>query len=297
MIASQLRFLYYMNRGEFSKAAPHREQVDLHAAHTGSLWQVETWESPSLIPVYATLSEIVAMTRVAHRLEFLSQSLPPLRRYARLAGQAMLRSRGEPRYAPLVAEEYLSFAPRSFIGWGVSMTFLARGYNEIGQHAEAKLVCEKARLHVTDADREYVAPFMGLEIQLAIADAGVGQFDAATRRVDDLIQRFEGCDHPLVLGLLHETRARIHFAQGKFDEYERSRIEAERWLLPTQTPSLVAKCRRLSELTQDHSGRMNLVPQPSMAPQGALPACEDDLGVTRTLWLSGTEGAPRRSGQ
>ena len=44
MIASQLRFLYYMNRGEFSKAAAHREQVELHAAHVGSAWQVETWE-------------------------------------------------------------------------------------------------------------------------------------------------------------------------------------------------------------------------------------------------------------
>jgi hypothetical protein len=41
MIASQIRFPYYMNRGEFSKAAPHREQVELHAAHMGSAWQVE----------------------------------------------------------------------------------------------------------------------------------------------------------------------------------------------------------------------------------------------------------------
>ena len=44
MIASQIRFLYYMNRGELSKAAPHREQVELHAAHVGCAWQVETWE-------------------------------------------------------------------------------------------------------------------------------------------------------------------------------------------------------------------------------------------------------------
>ena len=54
MVASQIRFLYHCNRGEFAKAEVHREQVELHAAHVGSAWQVEIWEPSALIPVHAT---------------------------------------------------------------------------------------------------------------------------------------------------------------------------------------------------------------------------------------------------
>ena len=46
MIASQLRFLYYAARGELVRAEPHRARVELHAAHIGSVWQVEAWEAP-----------------------------------------------------------------------------------------------------------------------------------------------------------------------------------------------------------------------------------------------------------
>src|SRR5204862_4648540 len=59
MIASQLRFLYYVNRGEFGKAAPHRDQVELLAAQVGSLWHVETLEAAALILVHTTINDIV----------------------------------------------------------------------------------------------------------------------------------------------------------------------------------------------------------------------------------------------
>ena len=60
MIASQIRFLYHMNRGDFRTAQQHRQQVDIHAAHVGSAWQVETWESAALIPIYTWLSTSTA---------------------------------------------------------------------------------------------------------------------------------------------------------------------------------------------------------------------------------------------
>jgi hypothetical protein len=250
MIASQVRFLYHMNRGEFAKAAPHREQVELHAAHLGSLWQVETWEAPALILVHTTLSDIVSSTRISHRMELLSRSVPSLKRYSRLAQEGLMRSRGDPRYTALVGDDYMSDAPRSYIGWGATMAFLARGYNEIGQYDKAKRVCESTLAHLTDADREYTAHFLGLDMQLAIAEAGLGNPDQGMARVDGLLERFADCDHPLVHGLLHEVRARISFLTGNIPEYERSLAQVEHRFFQTGTPILIAKCKRLAELKQ-----------------------------------------------
>jgi hypothetical protein len=273
-IASQLRFLYYMNRGEFAKAAVHREQFELRAAHLGSLWQVETWEAPALILVSTLLSDIVTSTRVAHQLELQSRSVPSLKRYARLATQGLMRSRGDPKYIDMVTEEYRNDVPRSYIGWGATMAFWARGHNELGQHAEAKRVCEAAIAHLTDADREYSAHFLGLDIQLAIADAGLGAVRLGLERIDGLLLHFADCDHPLVHGLLHETRARISFVAGNISEYERSAAQVERWFLPTETPILIAKHQRLVELKHE---------VPSARPGSRSTAANTDIEASTDL--------------
>ena len=248
MIASQLRFLYYTMRGEFAEAAPHREQVELHAAHVGSVWQVETWEAPALILITTALSDIVGGTRIAHRLESMSRSVPSLKRHTRLAKQGLMLARRDFSYTDSVSAEYGSHPPRSYIGWAATMGFLARGYNELGKHAEAKATCERTLIHVTDADREYVALFLVPDIELAIAEAGLGNAADGLARIDRLLERFADCDHPLVHGLLNEARARISWGAGNIEEYERCRAEVERLFRPTNTPALIAKCEALAQL-------------------------------------------------
>src|SRR5262249_32368766 len=115
MIASQLRFLYHMNRGEFAAAAPHREQMEVNAAHVGSIWQVETWEAAALILVHTSLSDVVGVTHVARRLDMLSRTVPSMKRHARLARQALLLAGGDMSYTKQVDAEYSTMEPRSFI--------------------------------------------------------------------------------------------------------------------------------------------------------------------------------------
>ncbi|HEY6879740.1 MAG TPA: AAA family ATPase, partial [Polyangiales bacterium] len=64
MVASQLRFLYHANRGELAEAARQRELVELHAARSGSAWQVELWEPGALLPLYLALGDVVALSRI-----------------------------------------------------------------------------------------------------------------------------------------------------------------------------------------------------------------------------------------
>jgi hypothetical protein len=248
MIASQLRFLFHMHRGEFAAAEEHRRLVELHAVQVGSLWQVETWESPALILVYTALSDVVNATRVAHRLESLSREVPALRLHHRLAKAALERTRREVAYLTNHAEEYARHVPRSYIGWAATLGYLAQAYNETGRHDEAKRVLDETLLHVTDADRDYPSVFLNLDIQNAIATAALSGPAAGYEIIDGLLRRFERCDHPLVKGFLHEARARIAWSAGQREAYERSLADAQTLFRGTGTPILIARGEELGRL-------------------------------------------------
>jgi hypothetical protein len=262
MIASQIRFLYYANRGELAMAAKHREQVELHAAHVGSAWQVETWEAAALIPLNTSLLDIVALTRAVDRLQLLATTVPTLKLYARLAEMSLNLVRGDWNDEKL-AMANVDRPPRSYIGWAAVVGFHAMGYNDRGQYAEAKATCEQGLARVTDADREYVTLFLVLDIQMAIAEAGLGDVGAGLARIDGLLERFHASDHPLVVGFLHEARARIAWMAGRTDEYDASLAVVERWFRPTGTPALVAKWERLAELKGPITSRLVLPPPES----------------------------------
>jgi hypothetical protein len=250
MIASQLRFLYYAARGEFNKAAPHRDQLELHAAHMGSVWQVETWEAAALILIHAVaIGEVVSATRIVHQLEAISRNVPSLKHYSRLARAALISAIRDKRHLQALCVQYGRLAPRSYIGWAATVSAVVRSYNQIGEFAEAKAIGERAMAHVTDADRELVALFLPLDIHLAYADAGLGNVPAALTRLNGLIARFAKSDHPLLQGMLHEARAYICWEAKRFVEYSESLQATERWYRLTGTPALIAKCERLSSLS------------------------------------------------
>lgn len=254
MIASQLRWLYYVLRGEFAKAAPHRAELELHAAHVGSVWQVETWQAASLMLIYPLLNDIVSTTRVANRLDVLSRTIPSQRLYAESAKANLAMLRGEliDRNALLRAfTAHLSKAPRSYTGWTGMVGQMGRALNELGEHALAKELCEKAVSYMADADRDYVSIFLHVELALSVADAALGDVQRGLSRVDGLLERFRDRKHPVALGLLHETRARITRSAGLITQYEASAAEAVRWFESTETPELVARGRRLYELRID----------------------------------------------
>jgi hypothetical protein len=250
MIASQIRFLYHMNRGDFRTARHHRQQVDIHAAHVGSAWQVEMWEAAALIPIHTWLLDVDGMSIVADRLEAQSKDVPSLRKYAQLARWAQgLVLTDQTRQANAMATlTIMEEEPRSYIGWAAHLGFTAMGSRALGDHEAARRMCDLVDAHVTDADREYVGLFLVAEIERAWCDAMEGRRDAAIEQLDALIERHKQGDNPLVPGLLHEARAHIAYAAGRESEYAESAAEVERRLRPLGTPALIAKCERLAAL-------------------------------------------------
>jgi hypothetical protein len=256
MIASQLRFLYYMNRGEAALAAPHREQVELHAAHVGSAWQVETWESQALTPLQTSLSDLVAITRTTNRLDVLRETVPSLKPYwrlARLAGQLVRRENLDQSRIE-TEDELRGRTPRSFIGEVPGWAFLARGYNQLGRYQEAHDVCARVIQALTAADREFVTLNLHVELEMAVTESSIGNASAGILRLDALAEHFATCDHPLVLGRIHEKRARLAWSAGRLADYEVSLAAVDRWFRPTGNPILIAKSERLAELRGRSNG-------------------------------------------
>jgi hypothetical protein len=253
MVASQLRQLYHLNRGELADAQRHREEVELHAAQVGTAFQVDLWEPAALLPLYIALGDLVALKRTGHRIEHLAEQAPSLELYARLAKVALAISRGEPvegDVAKIIQRDILERKPRSYIGWSTAVGTVARSFNQQGRYSEAREVCEIALTTIRDEDREYVTLFLEVELQAAYADAGMGNEKAAFDRIDGLLARFDrgNQSHPLTLVLLHETRARVAAQCNRQSDYEKSTRETERWSRQTGTPALIAKCERLTEL-------------------------------------------------
>jgi hypothetical protein len=296
MIASQLRVLYYTLRGELALAAPYHEEVEQHAAHIGSAWQVETWAILALVLLHSgPLRDVVGATRALHRLDLLTRTVPELRRRRRFAKDSLMFARGEASAITGAAEVYFTEgAPRAHRGWAARQALLAQAYNELGQHVQAKALCERTVSYITDADRDFVMLFLLVDRELAIADAALGRVDQALARLDGLLARFAPFDHPLALGLLHEARGQIAWRAGDKEAYEHSLAEVERWFRPTGTPALVEKCERLAGLPQRaaaSSGRLGTTDPETMP---CIVPAHDSLGRTQTESVKALN-APRTS--
>lgn len=249
MIASLLRYLYHSARGEFAMAAGHRDQVELHAAHLGTVWQVETWETAALTMIHAVaIGEVVSATRMMHRHEELRREVPSLNLYSRLSRDALLLARKEVRFIHERSEAHAHYAPRSFIGWAATQSAIISAYNMIGDFETARKHGDRTLAHITEADRDYSVLFVPVDIQVAHADAGLGQTEAALSRLDNLLERFGRHQNPLLQGMLHEARAHICWHAKRMTDYQHSFDAMQFWYLSTGNAALIAKCERLASL-------------------------------------------------
>ena len=171
---------------------------------------------------------------------------------------------------------------RGFIGWARSVGFQAQGYNHLGRYAEALAVCEAAMAHVRPEDRRFVRMFLMLEVQHALALAGLGRTLDAANRLQELITEHEPFRGPLTLGLLHEARARVALLHRDKDTFAHDLAQVERWYRPTCVSSLIAHIELLArqgeevfDLPRMH-GSVSMTPSSLSTARSALSQCSDD---------------------
>jgi len=292
MVASEVRMLYHLNRGEVAQAERHREQVELHAIQMGSASQVELFEPAAVLLAYTAMSDGPAIREVADRLGKLAETTPSLAHYARLAALARDVARVDlltlgtrtaeamSEYVPMLCkarDTFLSDEPRARIGWAANLGFCARALNLAGMHADALRCCEHVRAHMTEEDRPFVAMFLAAELELAVARAGLGDAVGAQDQLHELLTLHDASDNPLTRGRIHEAGARIAVLLDDRAGFKHHLAETRTWFRASGATVLVGR----AEMLAAYARLSSKPPRVSQAPGGdRVPAPDQPAAST-----------------
>ena len=244
MSADQIRMVYHANRGNLEEFERYAKKVEVHAIQRGTAWQVEMWSYSSLTSIHLRTGDVAGLKDCAEQLKRLSAATPTLLSEHVRALSSYLVLRGTPAEALRLMDEHPE-QPCQLIGWTRCQGVRARAHNDLGQHAEARAASLRALEHLTDDDLAFTGNNLGVSIELARAEAGLGQYAAAEARLAALLEEHALGANPLTLGALHEALAEVASRRGDQAALVASVAEVERWFRPTRHPALIARCNRL----------------------------------------------------
>jgi len=251
MVACRIRANYHACRGELELTREYERKVETFAVRSGSAWQAEVWAPSSKIVTCTLTSDIIGMKRAAESLEQLAREIPTLEHHARVARACLKALRGEHSSAIPLLEEVVEVAEREHsIGFRVEAAVLAASYNETAQHDRALALCTRALRGMSPGEHAIVALNLQVEIQLALAEAGLGRTDDAVRRLDDLLTTHAPGEGPVTLGSLHKARAQVALRVGDTASFEHHRVAMNTWFQSTKNPALIAQCERMAHLAK-----------------------------------------------
>jgi len=213
MNADQLRTMYFSGRGNLGLTEFYRQRVETRALQVGASWQVVT-----LGPIDAHLTALwthdaLLAKRAAAELERLSREIPSMRHEAQRARATYLVLTG--RFREAVDTMNGANTNPMLAGWSRGQGVLARAHNRLGEHARARELCQVAIAGRSEENLSFVVMNLHVQLELALADAALGDFNAARERSDRLLAR-QAQVGPIALGAIHETRARVALLERDF---------------------------------------------------------------------------------
>ncbi|MDD9944471.1 MAG: serine/threonine-protein kinase [Myxococcales bacterium] len=294
--AQQIRMLYHAGRGELDRAEDYRRKMEIHAIQTGAAWQVDVTLPLTSSVIYGPLGDLVRIKRASEQIEQLATryEVAALARTARAAYGSYLLWRGSPDKARSVLEPIVcGTEPRSYVGWSRSLAVIADAYNREGLHAEALRLCEHGLAHVRPEDRRFVRMFLGLEVQRALAKAGLGDLVEAEAELMDLLAEHQSFENPVTLGAIREALAQVAVLSEDSEAFMEHAAAVEALYRPTRVPSLIARAEKLGRrgaqtlgLPARGVGGFSVVRSPAESVSLELSKCSTaDARHTRALQL------------
>jgi tetratricopeptide (TPR) repeat protein len=259
MSADQVRTIYYAHRGDLDAYELYSQKVEVHAIQRGTAWQVEAWKYSGMMGVHLRTGDVGGMKDCVEQLKRFSADMPSLQQEYKRALAAYLVLRGTPQEGLDVMEANPE-RPGEIICWGRCEGVRARAYNDLGRHAEARAVCLFALEYLTDEDLAFSGHYQNIAIELARAEAALGDYQSAETRLRELIDEYTPWENPLSLGSFHEVLAEIARTRGNHDGFLAALREMERWFRATRHPALVARCERLVKLVASQTVALSKPP-------------------------------------
>jgi hypothetical protein len=214
--ALQVRWLVQLHRGDLEGAKALGAQLDAVAAQAGPGRQTEIWAIQYLVMAHAAYGDVLALRQDCERLVALVAEHPGYRALLYVALAAYYRERGQLARALVSTRRSLRDAtgPQAWVAVAQALeTYVAmQRWNDALTLAQTWLGAPVSEaLLASDELRsmpEMISP-------LVLALAHTGRADEALRALDSALADAAHSAAPLLLvGRLHETRARLAMARG-----------------------------------------------------------------------------------
>jgi tetratricopeptide (TPR) repeat protein len=200
-----------------------------------------------MLTAYSNVADVVGVKLVADRLTNLSTDMSRMR-LGQLAEGTHALLRGDTQRAIELLEDlrdsgHLRGYPGCTSSWGT----LATAYNHAQQYEKAKALCESVLAEVGEDGRDFVVFTLKLELQLCLAEAGLGNTQRAAEMLDALLDKYGRDRGPVTRTRLHQTRARVASLAGDLAAFERHLEAMGEAAKATDNPSLIAQWKRLGQ--------------------------------------------------
>lgn len=245
-LATQIRFIYHVNRGEILRAFPYREQLELNAMQGGTTWQASILVPLILGIAYSMCGELAKLRQSAEEIERMAKEIPSLAPVARWLRASYHSSRGLPQDAiPLLEQAVLELTPWSHVFWALVHASYIRALLDTGHFEQGLALGKRLSAEITADERRHGLLFLDLEMAIGLAEANCGASQDAAQRLDLLIDEQQSNESPIVLALLHETRARIAQKTADISAISKHIDAMGTWARTSGNTALIAKWKRL----------------------------------------------------
>ena len=176
-------------------------------------------------------------------------------------------------------------APRYTQGWIRSRGVLARAHNRLGEHTRARELCLDALADCSEEDLDFVVMTLNVQLELAIAEAALGEHARARKSVERLLERHSDRIGPILLGAIHETCARVALLAN---DYVSARVHSEAMrscFASTESATLFELAEQLAEQISN-AERSAGSTYPSVEPECLISPLGDDADLTTRTHLS-----------
>ncbi len=208
--AAALRMANHHCRGETEQSDNYREHVEVVATQANSLQLVDR---PLLAHALTTAALLRDLQRIKELIGWLqpdAEKQPNVAALCRCLDGICFAGSGESQKA-LDCFEHTPEMQRPYAHalWPTCAGHYAEVLNQIDDFEEAQRVCTKVLEHVSEDNRAFSLCYLEAQLQLAVAEAGLGQTSSAVARLDGLVDRARKAQHPLMWSAVHAIRAEM----------------------------------------------------------------------------------------
>lgn len=207
--AETLRALYHGVRGDSETAESHRARSEQLALRGGISWTSAALLAVRSLEAAAITRDTSTLERSSAELDRLAKAEPSLARFSTLARARLALARNQPLQAYDILRPLLEGQDDHCVANLALHTTCAEALNELSRFEEAKVHCQRAVFGLSAAQLSFSSAVRMPHIQLARAEAGLGNLELAREQLIKRLGEAELRNNPLELGALERELARL----------------------------------------------------------------------------------------